>query len=220
MSMMFGSRAKSSGTPQSTASDNLGRVPMEAIQAAFKEIDGDGDGQLRLDELLAAAHKAMGTHFVRERIEYLIKTWDTDGSGSLNLGEFGELCSYLQTTEAAAQRELDFVWRCVSNLRMGVDDSGTDESSGNGIGEVKSDSSGATWTAAGFIRSVGVGRPVAKALLHGMPQGQTQIETLRSLGGKSVSEIQTQLLESGVVKEIAAVLQPRLQELRNAGRSA
>ena len=133
-----------------------GTIPPEEVKAAFSDIDKDGNGELTLSELMVALKQVTGRQFSRERIEYLMKRWDTDTSGSLDLDEFGQLCHYL-ASETTANTEIEHVWKYVSNLRMGIDDAPSPESA--------EDSSGQAWTAVGFVRSIGVARPVAKALL-------------------------------------------------------
>lgn len=91
---------------------------MDVAQRAFATTDTDGDGLLRLDELMRAVPEAAGRSWPPARIAYLLQQFDRDGDGAIDLGEFSKLLAYIERSKPLHE-ELIEAWGRAEHCELG-----------------------------------------------------------------------------------------------------
>ena len=71
---------------------SLGHQSDEALREIFDKFDTSGDGAIDADELKVALRVALGVDLSRDDCNQLVVAADTSGTGSLEFGEFVNVC--------------------------------------------------------------------------------------------------------------------------------
>jgi hypothetical protein len=84
--------------------------------AAFNEVDTNSSGKIDTAELTTAVRAVSKKAWPQARIDFMMKKFDADSDGELNLAEFEALLTYSERG-APVQAELQEAWELVDNLQ-------------------------------------------------------------------------------------------------------